>query len=639
MEEFVNSARGITNVLGIALVLVAPAAAAESASTPSTKLHAALESRFLEAGSGEPVKAWVLFQRDKGLGSPAELETALNELHQSYDSRAIQRRMQRRTRPGLFDVDDLPLPESWLESIRATGARIVVQSRWGSAVSVRATEQQLEELASLPFVRQLRPVLRGARREPGPPPIGGGPATREGSGFYGEAQQQLEQLNLTTLHALGYTGLGMRIGVLDTGFRTTHGAFNTPGHPLVVVAEWDFVNDDPVTAPEPGDLPSQHNHGTWILGTMAAYRPGTLVGAAYDASYILTKVEDLAAEYPAEEDMFVAGLEFIEANGGDVATSSVVIFDLYTPDDLDGETTVMSQGLNVAAANGLHVCQGAGNDGHDSNPATSSLVPPADAFRTITVGAVDSSGTIAGFSSDGPTADGRLKPEVLARGVNTRTVSSSNDAATTGVNGTSLSTPLLAGASTCVLQAHPDWSVDQLRAHLFLNADYYLTNDLPDPLFVHGFGIIDALAAFEGDCNRNGVEDTLDLADGTSGDCNENGIPDECDVAALVSPDDATDGVPDECVECQTGPGCPTEVQLLQISKQYPDLLLSWQPASNAALYGILRDPTAQAAGTTDAGQTTGGESSWIDQDALIAPPPIAFYLVRGITAGDVAGP
>ena len=156
---------------------------------------------------------------------------------------------------------------------------------------------------------------------------------------------------------------------------------------------------------------------------------------------------------------------------------------------------------------------------------------------------------------------------------------------------------------------------------------------------MRGFGIIDALAAFEGDCNLNDVEDTVDLADGTSGDCNDNGIPDECDVAALVSPDDATDGLPDECVECQTGPGCPTEVEMLQISKQFPDLLLTWQPASDAALYGILRDPTAQGGGTTVVGQTAGAESNWTDQDALTSPPPIAFYLVRGVTAGGIAGP
>jgi hypothetical protein len=609
-----------------------------AASASSEKLHPAMEHRLREVEAGEPVKAWVMFQRDKGHASQAELDVALDELSRSYDPHAIERRTERRTRPGLFDLDDLPLPEPWLQEVRGTGARIVVTSRWAAAVSVLATEEQILALADLPVVRRIRPVLRGARREPGRGPDLE-PAIPVGNPFYGETQEQLEQMNLTALHALGYTGLGMRIGVLDTGFRTTHEAFNTPGHPLNVVAEWDFVNDDPVTAPEPGDLPTQHDHGTWILGTMAAYRPGTLVGAAYDASYILTKVEDLAAEYPAEEDMFVAGLEFIEANGGDIATSSVVIFNFYTQDDLDGETTVMSQGLNVAAANGLHVCQGAGNDGHDSDPATSSLVPPADAFQTITVGAVGSSGEIAGFSSDGPTADGRLKPEVLARGVNTRTVSSTDDMATVGVSGTSLSTPLLAGASACVLQAHPSWSVDQLRTHLFLNADLYQASGAPDPLYVHGFGIIDALASFEEDCNGNDIEDSLDLGHGTSGDCNANGIPDECDVAALVSPDDAVDGLPDECTECQTGPGCPAEVDGLLLSKQFPDVILSWQTAPDAAEYAILRDPTAQGAGATTVGQTTGPELSWIEADGLIGPPPAAFYLVRGVTGGGVSGP
>ena len=633
----IGSAQWITLVL--VLTLVVPTASADTASGSNAKLHASLKSRFLEVLDGEPVKTWVLFQAGKGLGSPIERDAALNELHRSYDPHAIQRRMQRRIRPGLFDVDDLPLPEPWLNAIRGTGVRIVVQSRWAGAVSVHATEEQIHQLAMLPFVRELRPVLRSPRREPAPAATEPNLPVLRGTDFYGEAQPQIEQLNLATLHALGYTGLGMRIGVLDTGFRTTHRVFNTPGHPLVVAAEWDFVNDDPVTAPEPGDLLNQHDHGTYILGTMAAYRPGTLVGSAYDASYILAKVEDLAAEYPAEEDLFVAGLEFIETHGGDIATSSVVIFDFYADDDLDGETSVMSQGLNVAAANGLHVCQAAGNEGHDSNPATSALVPPADAFRTITVGAADSSGNIAWFSSDGPTADGRLKPEVLARGVNTRTVSPSNDWATEGPNGTSMATPLLAGAAACVLQAHPSWSVDQLRAHLFLSGNYYRTNGSPDPLYVQGFGIIDALAATAGDCNLNGVEDTIDLADGTSGDCNDNGILDECDVAALVSPDDAMDGLPDECVECRTGPGCPAEVEMFHISKQFPDLLLTWQPASDAARYEILRDPAAHDGGTTVVGQTTGTETNWIDQGAMISAAPIEFYLVRGVTVGGIAGP
>jgi subtilisin family serine protease len=228
---------------------------------------------------------------------------------------------------------------------------------------------------------------------------------------------------------------------------------------------------------------------------MAAYFPGSLVGAAFDASFILAKVEDVSSEYAAEEDFFVAGLEFIEANGGDVATSSVVIFNHYTPEELDGQTTVMTVGLNVAAENGLHCFQGAGNDGHDDDPSTFSLVPPADALKVVTVGAVTGAGTIASFSSDGPTADGRLKPEVLARGVSTWTVHPNDADAYLAVNGTSLSTPLTAAAAACLVGLHPEWTVDQLRSAMFQTADQYTANGEPDPLFVHGFGILDVLAA------------------------------------------------------------------------------------------------------------------------------------------------
>ncbi|GAG00104.1 unnamed protein product, partial [marine sediment metagenome] len=265
---------------------------------------------------------------------------------------------------------------------------------------------------------------------------------------------------LIALHEAGFTGAGVVIGVLDTGFRKTHEVFNHPDHPLQVVAEWDFVQDDPDTQNESGDSTHQHDHGTFILGTLAAYLPGELVGAAYDASYILCKVEEVPEEYNGEEDLFVAGLEFIEANGGDVATSSVVIYVGYTQYDLDGLTTVMTTGINVATANGLHVCQGAGNEGHDTNPITSHLVPPADAFDAITVGAVQSNGTIASFSSDGPTADGRVKPEVLSRGVSVWTVSADSDTDYTTQGGTSLATPQVCGAVACLLQAQPDWTVE-----------------------------------------------------------------------------------------------------------------------------------------------------------------------------------
>ena len=122
---------------------------------------------------------------------------------------------------------------------------------------------------------------------------------------------QLEQFNLIALHDLGYTAEGILIGVLDTGFHRGHEAFNQPGHEIDVVLEYDFINDDDFTGIEPGDPSAQHNHGTMILGTIASYLPGVLIGGAFDASFILCKTEDATDEYQQEEDFYVAGLQFI----------------------------------------------------------------------------------------------------------------------------------------------------------------------------------------------------------------------------------------------------------------------------------------------------------------------------------------
>ena len=299
-------------------------------------------------------------------------------------------------------------------------------SRWVNAASIWGTQRQLTEIARLPFVKELQPVRRGRKPDPVNIHDTGGVAAATES-WYGESYDQLHQINLDALHNAGFTGAGVIVGILDTGFQRTHEAFKQEGHVLTVVAEHDFVKGDDNTAIEPEDTPGQHNHGTWILGTLGAYKPGLLVGGAYDASFILCKTEDIGSETQVEEDNYVAGLEFIEANGGDMATASLGYIDWYNQDELDGLTAVTTVAVNAATANGVHCCSAAGNEGHDANPLTSHLIAPADALKVLTCGAVDDTGLIASFSSDGPSADGRVKPEVLARGINTRTVSASSD--------------------------------------------------------------------------------------------------------------------------------------------------------------------------------------------------------------------
>jgi len=512
-----------------------------------SRLHPALLRQFAGHADDHQVKAWVFFEDTKGFATDAQRNGVLRDLRSTYHPRSVQRRRLRRTDPGLFDVRDLPVPTRYVEAVRAMGVRVGVVSRWVNAASVWGTQRQLMEMARLPFVKEIQPVRRGSKPDPVNVRDAGGVAAT--AGFYGESEDQLKQINLIDLHNAGFTGAGVIVGILDTGFQRTHEAFNQPGHLLTVVAEHDFVDGDGNTAIEPGDPPGQHNHGTWILGTLGAYLPNTLVGGAYDASFILCKTEDIRSETPVEEDNYVAGLEFIEANGGDMATASLGYIDWYTQADLNGLTAVTTIAVNTATANGVHCCNAAGNEGHDADPLTSHLIAPADALKVLTCGAVDNTGLIAYFSSDGPSADGRVKPEVLARGVSTKTVSASSDPpyTTVEVSGTSLSTPLVASAVACLIEAHPDWTVDQMRRYLLYTAKDYVANHTYDAKYVRGYGIIDAMAAAAGDCNGNLVPDATDIANATSKDCNANGIPDECDIADGRSLDTNADGIPDEC--------------------------------------------------------------------------------------------
>ncbi|MFN0134163.1 MAG: S8 family serine peptidase [Phycisphaerales bacterium] len=456
--------------------------------------------RAVRAHAGASGRHWVYFT-DKALATAEDRERALLAARAALDPHAAARRALRRERPGLVDESDVPVSDAYVRALEAVGARAHIRSRWLNAVSVRATPAQLSRIARLAIVDRIEPVLGGRGLEERP---GDRIEVGEADDFYGAASQQLNQINLPALHGQGFTGAGVRVGVLDTGFKRTHAAFNQPGRVLQVVAEHDFVKNDGNTGPQAGDHPDQHVHGTLILGVLGAYKPNDLVGGAYDASFILCKTEDIESETPVEEDNYVGGLEFIEQHGGDVATASLVYIDWYTYSQLNGTTATTTIAVNMATANGMYCLNAAGNAGHDSDPMVGHLGgAPADAFKVLTVGAAEADGSTAGFSSDGPTADGRLKPEIMARGAGTSTVDPGDDGAYVGASGTSLSTPVAACAVACLAQARPWWTVDQLRARLFAKASEQVANGQPDPLVIRGYGIIDAGATLASDCYAN----------------------------------------------------------------------------------------------------------------------------------------
>jgi serine protease AprX len=471
-----------------------------------------IEPRFADALSAmdpqSQVKVWVFFT-DKGFTDMTSYRSALDLAVKALTPRAAGRR-SKTMKPGLVDFRDIPVNQSYIDRIIKFHATEKQRSRWLNAASFEMPVGDLKDISGLSFVRSIKPVLGGKRRpvEPGNEPEG--PLQEKGmfSLNYGSSYSQLQQINIPAVHSLGYNGQGVIVCMMDTGFRKDHQAFQLAYTEGRVLAEWDFINDDGNTQNEPGDPSTQHNHGTMTWSTLGGASDGNLYGPAYGASFILAKTEDVSSETPIEEDNWVAGMEWADSIGADVISSSLGYIDWYTYPDLDGNTAVITIAADIAAQRGIVVCNAMGNEGSGSG----SLIAPADADSIIACGAVDGSGNIAYFSSRGPTYDGRIKPEVCARGVSTRCANPSSTTGYTTADGTSLSTPLIGGAAAVILSAHPTWTPMQVREAMMASG-----NNSSWPNNTYGWGIPDILAAIQysfyltGDANGDGKIDVSDI--------------------------------------------------------------------------------------------------------------------------------
>jgi subtilase family protein len=368
----------------------------------------------------------------------------------------------------LFVRHDVPL-DSAAAALTAAGARLRIRSRWLHAVSAEVPAAPLRALAHSPLWRRIQPLGRW-RRPAGPDPAAPAPGFAAaaadtcpavGDPTYGSSEMPYRRLTLRPLADQGLDGTGVRVAILDAGFDTQSPAFAG----VTVTAQYDFVFHDSIVRDQPGiDVAGAQFHGTAVWSLFAGAVPGRLVGIARGASYLLAKTEDIRSETRVEEDNYVAALEWADSIGVDVASSSLgyLTFDngfSYTPGQLNGDVAVTTVAAESAATHGILLVTAAGNGG----PAYRTLVTPGDAKSVITAGAEDSLGAIAAFSSRGPTADGRLKPDLTAPGVAVCAVTG------TGLgrlNGTSFATPLLAAAATILKQAHPALGPLPLRAAL-----------------------------------------------------------------------------------------------------------------------------------------------------------------------------
>lgn len=488
--------RPIAILLLLACLIAVPSAiaAAERPAITSLLQRALDDPGYPRRDEAGRLAVWVSF-RDKGVEGAA-LARALDRAEADLSDRAARRRAKMTTdkTARLVDVTDLPLHRSYVEAVAATGASPRRESRWLNAASFDATPAQIAAIAALPQVATVDLVNRFRRDDPEPTPAE--IAAREARNAelragkaaawtidYGGTLAELEQVNVPPLHEEGVTGAGVLIGMLDTGFRTTHAAFAA----LPVIAAWDFVNDDGIVDNETGDPSDANDHGTKTLSTIMGYEPGQHVAPAFGASVVLAKTEDVSQEVPVEEDNWVAGIEWLDTYGVDLVSSSLGYIDWFTFADLDGNTAACTIAADLAVGKGIVVLNSAGNE---RGTSWDHIITPADGDSVIAVGAVTSSGTYSYFSSPGPSYDGRIKPDICALGSGNHVVSSTSDTGYTSASGTSFSCPLSAGVAALVLSRTPSLTPMQVRDALRETASQAATPDND-----YGWGILDAYAA------------------------------------------------------------------------------------------------------------------------------------------------
>ncbi|MFH1700669.1 MAG: S8 family serine peptidase [Candidatus Zixiibacteriota bacterium] len=434
------------------------------------------------------VKIWVFFT-DKNISTKDEFDKLAASVTLTDNAR------NRRAKVGLDKITfgDLQVSSDYIGRVESLGGKLRKSSRWLNAASFEISLDLVDAINNLPFVSKVRPVLEYIREpvkidlEHKDPII---PNGLQSSYYldYGQSLDQLVQINVPAVHEKGYNGQGVIVAMFDTGFRKDHEAFADAFNTGRVLAEWDFVFNDGNTQNEVNDAQNQHNHGTYTWSTLGGAKEGILYGPAYGASFILAKTEDVRSETQVEEDNWVAAVEWADSIGADVISSSLAYIDWYVYADVDGETAVTTIAANLATSYGIVVANSMGNEG----PGPGSVLPPSDAFEILAVGAVDSHGYIAGFSSRGPTYDGRIKPEVCARGVATFCASPSGTTAYTTANGTSLSCPLAGGSAAVLLSARPGFTPQLIRRALIETASQSNTPDND-----YGYGIIDLGSAIE----------------------------------------------------------------------------------------------------------------------------------------------
>ncbi len=404
--------------------------------------------------------------------------------------------IQRRERQSIsINETDLPVSPQYLHQLEETGAKVLYPLKWfNGAVLETYGAEMINQILGLESVLEVVQIF-----EPG---IKGSPMPEEDTYtiftiaqetddyyFYGSSSTQIKMMEGHSLHNNGFRGEGMTIAVLDAGFykaNTMPSLQNLWDNGRVIFTR-DFVNPN-------SDIFEEHAHGMLVLSVLAGDMPGQLIGSAPEANYILIRSEDANSEQIIEEYNWAAAAELADSLGADIINSSLgysrydAPWQSHSYLDMDGKTTPAAKAANFAGNKGILVVSSAGNEG---STEWKNITTPADALNALAIGAVNSNGEYVYFSSIGPSADGRIKPDVVAMG--SRTVAQVTNGQIAAVNGTSFSAPLVAGLAACLWQSNPNLTVKEIAQRIIRSS-----NTFTKPNNFVGYGIPNFSLAMEG---------------------------------------------------------------------------------------------------------------------------------------------
>jgi len=415
---------------------------------------------------------------------------SINAPETFLSERAIERRVKQNI---AISESDLPVNPKYIDSLRNAGIEVRHTTKWLNGAIVFSADQNLmDTLDRVSFIKAVdltKPTQAADTRkklETNYPLLKSGSSDQ-----YGAAWSQIRTVNGHKLHQQNYTGHGIQIAIIDAGFYKVDELplFGSLWDKRQILGTKDFVNPA-------SDIFNEHYHGMNVLSIIGGQLDNEYLGTAPDASFWLLRTEDVHSEHPIEPDYWICAAEFADSVGVDIINTSLGYYEFdspskdYTYNDLNASTRV-SRASDIASSKGMLIITSAGNEG---NGSWRYIGTPADAKHCIAVGAMTADSIKAGFSSFGPTADGRVKPDITAQGVAVA-VQNSSDGISNG-NGTSFSAPVVSGLAACLWQAMPDKSAAEIRDLIIKSGHQYTKPD--DKM---GYGIANFQLAYHVNVN------------------------------------------------------------------------------------------------------------------------------------------